>query len=281
MSTTKKIDEASTLELLRSIEARGGSIAFQKDPGAFQDVIDEVNAGKTEEESVLDRLQEAKKSGQKEYNGQIEAIKKWAATHGDDAVRKLLPLLEKIQVDSEDESSLNTLKNKITSISQGRRSEEASKTRVLKVLQISEALGGSEGYKNYIESPHPKSTAAQKISKADQDDDYTWCNASGWVVSVWVIDWIEIHTDDKHKGSGYAWGFSLGYMGFWGSLGHLSWDKLMSATNSVFFYTLTGIIDFNVFDFYIDGSKVATLNNISVGVDYAIAFSGNVNWVEE
>ncbi|KJA23790.1 hypothetical protein HYPSUDRAFT_39636 [Hypholoma sublateritium FD-334 SS-4] len=276
---TGHLDESKTLELLQSIETRGGSVAFKRDPTLFQDVIDQINATKTREEVVIDRLQEAKLISPKEYEGQITVVKEWAADHSDEEVQKLIPLFDKLQVNPDDGSTLDTLKNKIGIISNERRYGEDCKRRILEFLEAFEGLGGSEGYKKHIESTHPPAAATQK--EAVDSDGYTWVSASGWIVSTWIIDWMAVHTADSHKGSGYVWGVGLGYMGFWGSLGHLPWDKMMSATNSVFFYTLTVGIEFTVFDFYISGSQVAALNTISAGVLLGIGFSGSINWVTE
>ena len=145
----------------------------------------------------------------------------------------------------------------------------------LAFLRGVEKLGGSEGYRKYLESPRTALNYSHiaLASEALTNNIY----ASGNLVSLLIYTEIGI-TAGEYSGVGLAWGVGLGGIGFVGDLAYNSWDELTSAENGI--TIVGGGVGANalLILFSVHGNDVAVLTVAGLGAGALLGVHGSFSW---
>jgi len=205
------------LEIIKSVESRGGSAAYQKNPELFNDISElydeweKLYKPSQPNTTGLTDLDREVTEAEKEYHQSV--VKNLAAQKP----------IEASKPSSDGKPKFNPppfpAKEKI----------------ILQTFQGFEALGGSAGYAKYLDtigkgpaSTKPVITERPEITQLPRVYDWT----TGWFVYIFGVMSIDIITKN-HSAKGFCWGEKEGATDFEGAFYHDPWNVMLSAENEI------------------------------------------------
>jgi len=236
--------EQKNLEIIKSVESRGGSAAYQKNPELFNDISDLYD-----EWEKLYKPSQLSTIGVTDLKAEVTEAEK---EHHKAVLKKLAEQkpIEASKPSSHDKPKFNPPpfppKEKI----------------ILQTFQGFEALGGSAGYTKHLDSigKGPSSTKPAKSERLEsiQSGDTDWDTAHGWFLDIFGLMSIDVFTR-YHSGTGWCWGTKEGATKFYGSFVHRPWDVLLSAVNDMYAIAWDDIVPGVMISFEIDGEPVGNI----------------------
>jgi len=218
------------LKIIVDIETSGGSSGYKNDPGLFQEFADEVSKCKTEEDLVINCLEDIKASNDTNDSiKKVELLEARAASHKDERFRALLPKFQFLKSNMQDLHAYESLIKDLRILSEFRKDvSKGVNQRVLETIEAMEALGGSVGFKKHVSEMQAIATHRVETSNIETTTDEDWSYNCWGSLDIYFVIFIAATTVScSHvRGGGTVWGFGLDVQLLWGWLHHAPPSKM-------------------------------------------------------
>jgi len=272
------------LKIIVEIETSGGSSGYKNDPGLFQEFADEVSKCKTEEDLVINCLEDIKASNDTNDSiKKVELLEARAASHKDKRFRALLPKFQFLKSNMQDLHAYESLIKDLRILSEFRKDvSKGVNQRVLETIEAMEALGGSVGFKKHVSEMQALATHRIETSNIETTSDVDLSYNCWGTLDIYFIIFIAFTSVScTHvRGAGTVWGIGLDAQLLWGWLNHAPPSQMDGIETNMQYYG--GAIGVGPgaawFRKKSNDDLMAQFTGEGIGLGAGIGLTGDVGW---